>query len=243
MITAKDIEKETMSPEKRASAKNDYFAFYVGRPLSYVLTIPFLYTRISPNMVSVISIIPLLIGFVLMYIGQSKQMLCLGWLMFFIWNLLDGVDGNIARYKKQFSKLGSVYDAMSGYAAMVLSFFAWGIAAAHNPGIFQRIMPLPTDIYIIMGGISGVAVIFPRLVMHKVISTSGESKSTDSVKNKSEFGFLKIIALNLTSIAGFVQVLMLLAILIDMLDLFTIGYCFLNCGIMIISLYSVLKEN
>ena len=36
MITPKDIENKTMSPEKRKSAKNDYFAFYVGRPLSYI---------------------------------------------------------------------------------------------------------------------------------------------------------------------------------------------------------------
>ena len=43
MITPKEIEQKTMSPEKRKSAKNDYFAFYIGRPLTYVLTIPFLY--------------------------------------------------------------------------------------------------------------------------------------------------------------------------------------------------------
>jgi len=46
MITPKDIENKTMSPEKRKSAKNDYFAFYVGRPLSYILTIPFLYNTL-----------------------------------------------------------------------------------------------------------------------------------------------------------------------------------------------------
>ena len=51
MITPKEIEQKTMSPEKRKSAKNDYFAFYVGRPLSYILTIPFLYTNITPNTV------------------------------------------------------------------------------------------------------------------------------------------------------------------------------------------------
>lgn len=49
MITPKDIENKTMSPEKRKSAKNDYFAFYVGRPLSYILTIPFLYTNVMFN--------------------------------------------------------------------------------------------------------------------------------------------------------------------------------------------------
>lgn len=125
MITPKMIEEKTMNTEKRKSAKNDYFAFYIGRPLSYILTIPFLYTNISPNTVSVLSIVPLGIGFFLMYFATNKMMLIVGWGMFFLWNLLDGVDGNIARYKKNFSKMGSVYDAMSGYVAMILSFFSW----------------------------------------------------------------------------------------------------------------------
>lgn len=126
MITPRDIENKTMSSEKRKSAKNDYFAFYIGRPLSYILTIPFLYIGISPDAVSLISIIPIIIGFAFMCIGNTKTILIAGWLMFFLWNLLDGVDGNIARYKKQFSKMGSVYDAMSGYIAMVLIFFWMG---------------------------------------------------------------------------------------------------------------------
>ena len=61
MITPKEIEQKTMNPEKRKSAKNDYFAFYIGRPLSYVLTIPFLYTQITPNAVSLLSIIPIIV--------------------------------------------------------------------------------------------------------------------------------------------------------------------------------------
>jgi hypothetical protein len=187
MITPKDIENKTMSPEKRKSAKNDYFAFYVGRPLSYILTIPFLYTNISPNAVSLISIIPIIIGFVLMCIGTTKTMLIAGWLMFFLWNLLDGVDGNIARYKKQFSKMGSVYDAMSGYIAMVLSFFGWGVAAAHNPGLFQSIVQLPMDFYIILGALSGIFVIFPRFIMHKAITTLGDQGSMKTVKDAGEW--------------------------------------------------------
>ena len=44
MITPKEIEEKTMTPAKRAMAHNDYFAFYIGRPISYLLTIPFLLT-------------------------------------------------------------------------------------------------------------------------------------------------------------------------------------------------------
>ena len=51
MITIKDIEEKSMTPEKRAMAKNDLFAFYIGRPLSYVLSIPFMYMNISPMII------------------------------------------------------------------------------------------------------------------------------------------------------------------------------------------------
>ena len=239
MITPKEIEKKTMSQEKRKSAKNDYFAFYVGRPLSYILTIPFLYTNISPNTVSLISIIPIIVGFALMCAGSKKPLLIAGWMMFFLWNLLDGVDGNIARYKKHFSKMGSVYDAMSGYIAMVLSFFGWGVAAAHNPGLFQNIIRLPLDFYIILGALSGIFVIFPRLIMHKAITTLDDQDSMKSVKDKSEYGFVKLMALNLTSIAGFVQVLMLVAVVFNIMDLFTIGYFILNFMFMVVSLKNI----
>lgn len=118
-------------------------------------------------------------------------------------------------------QMGSVYDAMSGYIAMVLSFFGWGVAAAHNPGLFQSIVQLPMDFYIILGALSGIFVIFPRFIMHKAITTLGDQGSMKTVKDKSEYGFVKLIALNLTSIAGFVQVLMLIAVLFYIMDLFT----------------------
>lgn len=242
MITPKQIAQATMSPEKRKSAKNDYFAFYVGRPLSYVLTIPFLYTNISPNAVSIISIIPLIVGFCLMYLGTNIWILISGWACFFLWNLLDGVDGNIARYKKKYSKMGSVYDAMSGYIAMVFSFFAWGIAAAHNSGYLKLVYEIPSDLYIIFGALSGLFVIFPRLIMHKAITTLGDAHSMDSVKSKGNYNFFKIVALNLTSTAGFVQVFMLVAVIFNLFDIFTLGYFLLNTLVMLVSLRSIFKE-
>jgi phosphatidylglycerophosphate synthase len=241
LITPKEIEEKTMSTNKRSSARNDIFAFYIGRPLSYVLTIPFLYTNITPNAISIISIVPLILGFIFANVGTSKMSLINAWLCLFIWFLLDGVDGNVARYKKIFSKMGGVYDAMSGYIAMVLSFFQWGVAASHNPGIFQGNVNLPVDSYIILGALSGLFQIFPRLVMHKALNTIDDAKNLSKVKNKSEYGIVKIIALNITSIAGFVLLFMLIAILTNMLDLFTVIYFFINMMFMIASLYSIFR--
>jgi len=242
MITPRDIAKKSMTPEKIKIAKNDFFAFYIGRPITYVLTVPFLYTNITPNAVSLLSIIPILAGFVLMYFACTQSMMVVAWALFFLWSLLDGVDGNIARYKKMTSPLGSVYDAMGGYIAMVLEFFGWGVVAAHNGGILSEYISIDPDIYIILGAVSGIAQIFPRFIMHKVVTTLGDEKKVSGVKDKSGYSPLKVVALNLISIAGFLQVIMLVAVLLNMLDLFTIGYFFLNTAVMLVSLRYIFKS-
>lgn len=242
MITPRDIAEATMTPEKRKTSQNNYFSFYIGRPLSYVLTVPFLYTNITPNAVSVISVIPSVIGFILMGIGENNLTLLSGWICFFIWNLLDGVDGNIARYKKISSPIGSVYDAMSGYTATVLSFFAWGWAAGHHIGILSNIIRVPSELYIVLGGLSAIFTLFPRLVMHRAITSLQDKNAARSLMTKSEYDIKKVIALNITSTSGFLQVFMLLAIILNAMDLFTIGYCLLNFIIMIVSLKQILCE-
>lgn len=208
-----------MSPAKKAMAKNDYFAFYVGRPLSYLLTVPFVKTNITPNQISYLSIIPLIVGFIIMIFTTDFVVLLLAWFLFFLWNLLDGVDGNLARYREQYSKDGSVVDAMAGYVAMVLTYFGAGIVAAHLND---------SDIYIILGALSGISLIFPRLVMHKYINTVAQDESVSSIKDKSDFNTIKILALNMTSITGIPQVLLLLTILTNQWVLFTLVYFTIN---------------
>ena len=241
MITPKQIERKTMTPEKRAMAHNDYFAFYIGRPISYVLTIPFLYTKITPNQVTILSIVPLVVGFILMYIGNSTEIFLWGWFCFFLWNLLDGVDGNIARYREQYTRMGSVYDAMAGYIAMTLSPFAWGVAAAHCPGYINEFIGMPSDIYIILGALSGLFVIFPRFIMHKTLTTVGSIDNVQNVKNKSNYGIWRTIALNLISVTGFMQLLMLFSVFCNAFDIFTVLYFILNGVVMVSSLITIFR--
>lgn len=241
MITPKEIENKTMTKNKRREAKNDFFAFYIGRPITYVLTVPFLYTNISPNTISIFSIIPVIFGFILLMLGKNKIVLLLGWLGFFIWSMLDGIDGNVARYKKQFSQIGDALDAASGYFAMALIFFGAGISAAHIQGNAKSCLKASSEIYVILGGLSGMSTILPRLIMHKAISSSNLS-NLSKIKNKSEYGLLKLFALNITSIPGCAQIFLLISILINTLDIYTIGYFFVNFFVMIMSIKSIFFE-
>ncbi|MBJ6746078.1 CDP-alcohol phosphatidyltransferase family protein [Streptococcus sp. 121] len=228
-----DLKNKTMSPAKRAQAKNDFFAFYVGRPISYWLTLPFLNTSITPNQVSYLSIIPLLCASFIMSTRIDTFALLISWFSFFFWNLMDGVDGNLARYRQQYSKDGSVVDAMIGYAAMFLTFFSVGIAASN---ITQQ------SFYIILGALSGVFQLFPRLVMHKYINTVGEDASSSEVKQKADYSPIKIFALNLTSITGLPQVFLLISICLNLIPHYTIFYFVINYLMMLMSLYTLFKN-
>ena len=231
-----------MTPEKRAMAKNDIFAFYIGRPLSYALSIPFMYTNISPNAISMISIVPAVFGFLAACYAQSKAGMIASWILFFMWNLLDGVDGNVARYKKQLSKMGSVYDAMAGYIASALMFYAAGIMAAHSNGPLVKGGLISSEALVICGGLVAIVDMLPRLVMHKAVTTLMDKDAVKEVMDKADYGIVQTIALNLRSCAGGAQFLLLVAILFNILDLYTVCYLLFNTAVMVVSLHSVLKD-
>ena len=238
MSIIREISEASMTPEKKETAKYDLFAYYVGRPLSYVLTVPFIYLGVSPNVVSVISIIPIIIGIIIAVFSRTNASMFYCWLCFFLWNLLDGVDGNIARYTKKTSKIGGVYDAMSGYAATAATFLCWGIAAENRAGFFQSELLSYYHIIIIMGSLSSIFTLFPRLVMQKIRSEiggiDGKSVRTASVG--------RIIMFNLTSVSGLIQLLMLGCVPTNYYDLFTLVYFFINLAIMVSTIISCFKN-
>ena len=243
MITYSDVEAKVMPPEKKAEAKVDLFSYYIGRKISYLITIPLLYTNISPNTITWLSIIMLIISSVVLGIAKEMNMLLIGWLFFFLWNLLDGVDGNIARYKKQFTKLGDTYDTMGGYTAIALIYLSAGIAASHNLGFISNYLKLESEIFIILGALSSICGLFPRLMLHKTMTSLKDFSLVSSVKGKTgKIGFIRFIATNITSITGGATVLLFVSIIYKWLDFFTIFYFLLNLIKMVISLYLLFKS-
>ena len=236
MITPKDIERKTMNEEKKKEAQNSIFGYYVGRPLSYILTIPLLYTNISPNMVTCISIIFLMIGFMMLSVASTTSIRLIGLLFIFLWNMGDGIDGNIARFKNIKSANGDLLDTLGGYLAIVLIILGMGNAAFNDT--YSR---LPMNYCILqLSGISAVATLIPRVLMHRKIASKNASTVVIALKNKSSYGFSKKVMLNICDPAGFQEIFMLIAIIFHGMTEFTLIYFVINISVMIYSIYKLL---
>lgn len=179
-----------------------------------------------------------LVGFALLGFGQSVEMRIYGWIGFFVWAVLDCVDGNVARCKGLASERGALWDATGGYMALSLIFFAVGIAAYYDNNIVEC---LNKHLYIVLGGLTSLMSLFPRLVMQKKKAGENGAEAVKAVGDKASFSLPKIIALNLESAIGLMQVVVLLGIIFHFLNIFIICYFILNLIIMVYSLYTLLK--
>jgi phosphatidylglycerophosphate synthase len=95
----------------RAAARSDdgFFSTFVLRKISRLFTSALVETRIKPNTVTIISMV---FGLLAAYIASQGKYLVSGIALLFSL-VLDCVDGEVARYKKEFSKLGAWLDALS----------------------------------------------------------------------------------------------------------------------------------
>lgn len=237
-MTIKEIYKVCVPPSKAKTDKLIPWLYYVVRPLSIILTKPILRTSISPVQVTLVSMFATLVGFALLGFGQSVEMRVYGWIGFFVWAVLDCVDGNVARCKGLASERGALWDATGGYMALSLIYFAVGIAAYNDANIVEI---MDKNLYLVIGGLASLMSLFPRLVMQKKKAGENGAGAVKAVGDKANFSLPKIIALNLESAIGLMQVIVLLGILFHFLNIFIVCYFILNFIIMVYSLYILLK--
>lgn len=227
-----------MPEKKRKEERFNILAALIGRPISILITKAFINTSVKPTTITKISILASLIGFFLFCFANNTIGLLVGWIFFFAWNILDGVDGNLARCTNQCSPLGDLWDTMGGYAAMVLMYFGAGVASYYHP---QLIQIGHSELILILGCATATISIFPRLVMHKRKSSNFDDDAVKSVSNKQNFGLSQIIALNFISPSGFMQIILLVCIIFGLLNCFVMAYFIINTLIMLISLRRLLR--
>lgn len=241
MVTPKQIATKSMTEEKRKNAKYDLFAFYVGRPISYVLTVPFIELGIKPNTISFLSFFPSIAGFLMLGFSGSKVVQVIGALMFMLWNFMDGIDGNTARYTEQTSDLGTLWDATSGYLAGSLLYFSVGISVMNNPQNTWNILKIPDYYYLILAGLTSILTLFSRLVMHKKMVLFS-SDAGDNLRDKRTRSWFKLVYYNVTSPSSFLDSILVFAVIFNFVRLFVLVYFLIHFFATIYSLMDLLKE-
>jgi phosphatidylglycerophosphate synthase len=110
---------------------------YINRTASALLTRGLLDSRATPNQVTGAGLLTGLVGAWLLG-GEGVARSLLGLAFFQLSVILDHVDGEVARLKYQYSRLGKWLDNLSDHAVdlAVIAFLTWRVVAGRSAGTF-----------------------------------------------------------------------------------------------------------
>ena len=119
-IFLKDFIKYDLDEEKKASLT--IFDRYFYRPIAnFILPVLFNVFKLSPNSISILSLLIAIFGFTLIIINIGLSSLY-GVILLMTWAVLDCADGSLARvlyYKYNYKNpLGEFFDAFAGYGVI-----------------------------------------------------------------------------------------------------------------------------
>ena len=240
MISRKELHKKTLPEHKKIFVKTDVVSYYLWRPICDYLTILLLDSSVSPTGITILSFYSCILAMI-MFVGvPGVKGALLGYFFYWVWNIADGVDGNLARYRDQCTKSGDLWDAVAGYMAMVVFYLGAGVVAAKEASRIP-IVAISPDIYVLMGAIASICTIFPRLATQKKESVYGKDV-VKGLKDRSYFDWKKKIAVNLISINGFAGMMFLISIITRTVNYFITVYFFIMLLFGAFSLYSVMRK-
>ncbi|WP_278838684.1 CDP-alcohol phosphatidyltransferase family protein [Ligilactobacillus saerimneri] len=239
MISFEELHRKTLPEKKKKFVKVDVISYYLWRPLCDFISILLMPTNITPTMVTIFSFWMALLSLIIFILIPGKVGALLGYALIWLWNISDGIDGNIARYKEQFSKAGDLWDATAGYMAMVSFYFGAGLIAVNESS--RILLPIESKYYIIFGAIAAICVIFPRLVVQKKNVVYGD-EAVKSLKDRSEFSLIKLLMVNMMSINGLAGLLLFIAILLQITNLFIVVYFVIQILFFVASMVIAMKD-
>jgi phosphatidylglycerophosphate synthase len=158
-ITVREIkEKYLTSKEKEREFR---WTYYVRRPVSYYVALPFLNAGISATTVTVIWLVMAAIGCAFLASGSYYNMI-IGAVLLELAVIFDCVDGHIARFTRP-TRTGDILDTWVGEILLVSSIFSTGIGIANSsdPIITSVISPIAIDrvVYVYLGFFGSLAVL------------------------------------------------------------------------------------
>lgn len=180
--------------EKRRWDRTYPWIYYGARPLSFFLTRLALVYRFTPNQVTLLSFVIGMGALVLMAWGRGA--ILVGSCLFALLNILDCVDGNMARMRQESSPLGKFYDAMVGLVFyMVYVALGLGLYRTPDSNLFMVLGPLsdgpvPPIVYVLLGGaatISRYLVLQLQQLFHTFKSELGSASAIKKAEGHVQF--------------------------------------------------------
>lgn len=233
-------------PEKK-NRKSSLWVKLVVRKLSFLFTYLFINVGCSAWAASIISVLVALAGSFCFAVDNTVSRI-IGVCLIELWLVLDCVDGNIARVKKTSSEMGEFIDALSGYYVTGFVYFFVGITAYYTTDIFRH----HAYILVIMGGVSTIAGLLARIIHQKytysimVINQANPmhhyEEPEESVQNKKSIQYIRSRVDKEIGISGLFMPFLIVALIFNLFDLFTVFYCgFQCCGLIAVTAYYALK--
>lgn len=210
----------------------DIWVRVVVRPLSFLVTYPLMRLKMTANLASFISIFISLVGLMMVVVGKKDGVLP-AILVFNFWIVFDAVDGNIARTNGTSSKVGTFIDAISGYLYLVVLYIALGLAVYYISDSLEYWS-------VVVGFITSLMTVFPRLVLQKKNVMFGSDD--DDVSSKTSYGWTKMVALNIAGPAGLMNPMMIVAFFTNLLPLYLIFYATIQGVLGMITVATVFKK-
>jgi hypothetical protein len=126
----------TLIEEYRSSLKSidveEILDLTIYRPLSFLLVKLIYPTNLTPNQLSVIAMFLGILAGIFYGLG-THQFIIFAAASFFMCNVLDCADGQLARLKKNGTRVGRIIDGLIDYVTSLATFIGIGIALNNNP--------------------------------------------------------------------------------------------------------------
>ncbi len=141
-ITIKDIKEKYIA--SKSSEKRFLWTYYVRRPISYYLALPFIQLGVSANKITLIWLIIGVIGSLLLASGEYITMI-IGISLIELALILDCVDGHVARFSKP-TAVGYILDDLAGTIIYASSMFTLGVGLSKQTTLLD-VLNIPHDNY------------------------------------------------------------------------------------------------
>ncbi|MFH1036560.1 MAG: CDP-alcohol phosphatidyltransferase family protein [Patescibacteria group bacterium] len=212
------VNSEIYPPEKEKANKETVWEHYFGRKIAFLIAPFFLKINASANQISILSIFAGVVGAIFILAGQYWQVI-FGACLIQVWLILDKTDGLVARYRNQVSSFGKFLEELNGEMMAVLFFSSIGFAASQNPGFLPGFLDISPSIFLTMGLLTSLSIIFRHLINRHLESVFGGSDGVSVGGN-----ILYKIIIKFLGIYSLAHPIFILAAIFNFLGLYTAAY-------------------